>query len=344
MTPARRRLLRRGAYLDSVVLLDLQQRLAAEPGVLRAAAVMGTPANQELLAVSGLLGTESAGDDRALGADDLLVVIEAADEAAAEGALRRVDELLAARGATGGSAPRPRSLEGALRELPGARWVLVSVPGAWAGDVARQALDAGRHVFLFSDHVSVATEVALKRAAAQRGLFVLGPDCGTAIVGGTGLGFANRVRRGEVGVVAASGTGLQAFCAHLDALGGGISQALGTGGRDLQAAVGGLTAQQALATLAADAATRVLVLLSKPPAPAVVARLLALARRSGKPLVAWLLGLPAPARRVGDVWFAASPADAAELATRLCAEATAADHAHGGERAGAPEHPDAREH
>ncbi len=212
---------------------------------------------------------------------------------------------------------RPRSLDSAFRLLPGARWVLVSVPGAYAAEVAWSALGAGRHVFLFSDHVPLDEEVALKRAARQRGLLVLGPDCGTAVVGGVGLGFANRVRPGPVGIVAASGTGLQAVCAHLDALGTGVSQALGTGGHDLSAEVEGMTARQALQLLGADPATRVVVLVSKPPAPAVAGRLLAAARELGKPLVAWLLGVPMPARRVGNVWFAASPADAAELAHSL---------------------------
>ncbi len=310
---ARRQLLRPGAYLDSVVLLELQRRLAAEPGVLRAAAVMATPANRELLAESGLADAASS----AARTDDLVVVVEASDEAAAAAALARVDELLAARRPAAGVASRPRSLDAAFHQLPAARWVLVSVPGAYAAEVAWGALAAGRHVFLFSDHVPLAEEVALKRAARRRGLLVLGPDCGTAVVGGIGLGFANRVRRGPVGVVAASGTGLQALCCQLDARECGVSQALGTGGRDLSAEVGGLAARQALELLGDDPATRVVVLVSKPPAPAVAGRLLAAARRVGKPMVAWLLGVPMPARRVGDVWFAASAADAAELAASL---------------------------
>jgi FdrA protein len=310
---ARKRLLRTGSYLDSVVLLQLQRKLAAEPGVLRAAAVMATPANQEMLTVAGL-ADEASGGARA---DDLVVVVEAIDDASAAAALGRVDELLAARTQVAKTTARPRSLDSAFRLLPGARWVLVSVPGAYAAELAWSALGAGRHVFLFSDHVPLDEEVALKRAARQRGLLVLGPDCGTAVVAGTGLGFANRVRPGPVGIVAASGTGLQAVCAHLDALGAGVSQALGTGGRDLSAEVDGMTARAALQLLGADPQTRVVVLVSKPPAPAVAGRLLAAARQLGKPLVAWLLGVPMPARRVGNVWFAASPADAAELAHSL---------------------------
>jgi len=323
---ARRQLIRAGAYLDSVVLLELQRRLSAEPGVLRVAAVMATPANQEVLAEAGLGNDETS----AARPDDLVVVVEADDDAAAAAALSRVDELLTQRRQVAATAARPRSLESALRVLPSAHWVLVSVPGAYAAEVAWSALGAGRHVFLFSDHVPLAEEVALKRAARQRGLLVLGPDCGTAVVAGVGLGFANRVKPGPIGIIAASGTGLQALCSHLDALGTGITQALGTGGRDLSAEVEGIAATQALQLLAADPATRVIVLVSKPPAPAVAGRLLAEARALGKPLVAWLLGVPMPARRVGNVWFAATPADAAELAHTLARHEEASSPDFGG--------------
>ena len=316
---ARRHLLRPSSYLDSVVLLALQRALAAAPGVEQAAAVMATPANRELLAEAGLLPEGLV----AARPDDLVVVVAAADDAAAEAALERVDELLAARRTAGnGVAHRPRSLEGALRALPEARWVLVSVPGRHAAEAARRALELGRHVFLFSDNVALADEVALKREAAARGLLVLGPDCGTAVVAGVGLGFANRVRRGAVGLVAASGTGLQAVLCHLDERGAGVSHALGTGGRDLTDEVGGATALQALALLANDEETRVVVLISKPPAPAVAGRLLAAAAACGKPVVAWLLGTAPPGREVGGIHFAVSPADAADLASRLASAPT----------------------
>lgn len=170
---------------------------------------------------------------------------------------------------------RPRSLELAAAQLPDARWALISVPGRYAAGVARQALDLGKHVFLYSDNVSLEDEVALKHTARERGLLVMGPDCGTAIVHGIGLGFANRVRREPIsgakaiGIVAASGTGLQAVASRVHALGGAISHALGTGGRDLKAEVGATTASQVLDLLARDPETGVIVLISKPPAPAV---------------------------------------------------------------------------
>lgn len=325
----------RGAYHDSLVLMRLQRSLEELPGVHEAAAVMATPANRELLAERGLLPAEAgAGGGPAARADDLLVVVRAASEAAAGAALEGVAGLLAARGApsTAAGAPagagvpashRPRGLAGALRALPTARWVLVSVPGRWAGRVAREALAAGRHVFLYSDNVPVAEEVALKAEAARRGLLVLGPDCGTAIVAGAGLGFANRVARGAVGIVAASGTGLQAVACGLDDRGAGISHALGTGGRDLGAEVGGRTALAALDLLARDPDTRVIVLVSKPPAPAVAARLLRAALAARKPTVVWFLGAAPPARRLANLRFASDSADAAELAATLALQAPA---------------------
>lgn len=320
-SPVLRAVVRAGAYHDSVVLMQLQRALAALPGIDDAGVVMATPANRELLAASGLLAPEVTG----AGADDLLVVLRAARAEAADTALARVDELLAARAPVGAGEYRPRRLAAAAKLLPAARWVLVSVPGRFAADVAREALALDRHVFLYSDNVPLAAEVELKRRAAERGLLVLGPDCGTAIVGGVGLGFANRVRRGSIGLVAASGTGLQAVACRVHELGGGISQALGTGGRDLSDAVGGTTTLAALDLLGRDRSTSVIVLISKPPAPPVARRVLDAASRLGKPVVVYLLGASGPNAAASPLCFAQRLEEAAELAIALAAgEAPAA--------------------
>ncbi|HEV2855652.1 MAG TPA: acyl-CoA synthetase FdrA [Thermoanaerobaculia bacterium] len=302
---------RPGAYHDSVVLMQLQRSLATLPGVLDAGVVMATPANRDLLEASGLITDAEAGPH------DLLIAVKAESEAAAGEALARVDSLLQVRRAGGEQDFRPRSLASALKLLPEARWVLVSVPGRHAAGVAREALDLGRNVFLYSDNVSLADELDLKRKALAKGLLVMGPDCGTALLNGVGLAFANRVRRGPVGLVAASGTGLQAVMSHVHALGSGISQAIGTGGRDLSEDVGGITSAQALDLLGRDPETRVIVLISKPPAPAVAARLLSSAQRTGKPVVVDFLGAPLPIRKLGNLHFAASLSETAELAVRL---------------------------
>ena len=324
--PVTRCAVRSGSYYDSIVLMQLQRALTGLPGVLDAGVVMATPANREVLAASGL----APGEEVDAGPNDLLIAVKAESETAAGEALGRVDALLQVRRGGGEEDFRPRSLETALRQLPEARWVLVSVPGRHAAGVAHEALDLGRSVFLYSDNVPLADEVALKSKARERGLFVLGPDCGTAIVGGTGFGFANRVRRGGIGIVAASGTGLQAVAARIHELGGGISQAIGTGGRDLSEEVGGATARQALDLLGRDPDTRAVVLVSKPPSPAVAARLLLAAQRTGKPVIACFLGLPTPLRRLGGISFAVSLSEAAELAVRLATEEPGGEAPEGG--------------
>src|SRR5690606_17820983 len=291
---------RSGAYFDSVVLMQLQKALAELPGVRDAGVVMATPANCELLTASGF-----ALETIAAGPDDLLIMVTAGDEGAATGAIAQVDELLRRRrSATATQSFRPRSLATAAQQLPAARWVLVSVPGRYAAAVAEEALDLGRHVFLYRDNVTLEDEVRLKQKARARGLLLMGPDCGTAIVNGVGLGFANRVRRGPVGLVAASGTGLQAVTVALHNQGAGISQALGTGGRDLKAEVGGVSTLQALDLLGRDPQTEVVVLVSKPPDPAVARQVLGAALHAGKPVVVCYLGYAPPARRLGNLYFA----------------------------------------
>jgi FdrA protein len=192
--------------------------------------------------------------------------------------------------------------------------VLISVPGRFAADVAAEALDLDMHVFLYSDNVSLADEIKLKQKARQKGLLLMGPDCGTAIVNGIGLGFANRVRRGPIGLVAASGTGLQAVTTSIHNIGGGISQAIGTGGRDLKTEVGGITTLQALDLLKRDAKTEIIVLVSKPFSPDVATTIVNAAQDAGKPVVLNLIGYPPPARQIGNLLFAATLSEAAILA------------------------------
>jgi len=304
--------IRQGAYYDSVVLMQLQRALTGLPGVRDAGVVMATPANLELLAQNDLL------PDRIDPApEDLLIVVRADRRAAAEAALAQVDELLARRRTVTAGHYRPRSLKAAAEMLPQAEWILISVPGRYAGAVAREALDLGRHVFLYSDNVPLEQEVELKRTAASKGLLLMGPDCGTAIVNGVGFGFANRVRRGSIGLVGASGTGMQAIAARIHQRGAGLSHALGTGGRDLSSAVGGISALHCLELLASDPDTKVIALVSKPPDPQVASAVLRRAWSAGKPVVVDFIGHPAPAQRLGEVHFANSLSATADLAVEL---------------------------
>lgn len=300
---------RRGAYYDSVVLMQLQRGLIGLPGVIDAGVVMATPANRELLAANNLLPESITASP-----DDLLVVVKAEDDLSASDAIHQVDSLLARRRPSVSQDFRPRSLGAAVKQLPESSWALVSVPGRYAAGVTREALELNQHVFLYSDNVSLEDEIALKKTAREKGLLVMGPDCGTAIINGVGLGFANRVRRGPIGLVGASGTGLQAVTTHIHDLGGGVSHAIGTGGRDLKSEVGAITAHQALDLLARDPETKVIVLISKPPSSDVATKLLATAQGTGKPVVVDFIGYPPPARRLGNLHFAASLSEAAEIA------------------------------
>jgi FdrA protein len=282
--------LRRSTYHDSMALMRLAESLRALPGVREAAALMGTPANREMLAGAELSTPEVAG----AGPGDLVLAVRAESPAQAEAALASVDELLQTRSAarSGERQASPRTLDGARRRLPDASLVSISVPGAYATLLASRALRRGLHVFLFSDNIPLADEIMLKRLARQRRLLCMGPDCGTAYLAGAGLGFASVVPAGRIGCVAASGTGLQAVAAHLSALSEGLSHGIGVGGRDLSAEVGGVMTTLALEMLAADPATEVIVVVSKPPAGAVLPALETAARATGKPVVLCCLGAP----------------------------------------------------
>ena len=306
--------IRAGAYYDSVILMQLQRTLAEEPGVIDAGVVMGTAANKDVLAQSALLVPEA----EAANPDDLVIVIKGEDETSAQAALEKVDELASARRSGGGDEDyRPHDMETAAKMLPDAHWVLISSPGRYATDVSRQALRLDKHVFLYSDNVSVEDEISLKKEAASKGLLVMGPDCGTAIVNGIGLGFANKVRQGPIGMVAASGTGLQQVSVRIHQMGGGLTHALGTGGRDLSEKVNAITARQGLDLMVRDPETKVIVLVSKPPSPQVANELVKIARSAGKPVVINFIGYATASRRVDNIFFATTFDEAAELAVSL---------------------------
>jgi FdrA protein len=304
-------LVKHNTYHDSVALMTASSAVNGLPGVDAASMVMGTGLNLELLRESGLAPTEEAGPN------DLVIAVRAASEEQADAALAEAEARLtrrAAPAAVGAEARRPRTLGAALRADPDINLALISVPGPFASAEAEESLRAGLHVFLFSDNVPIAEEVRLKRLARDLGLLLMGPDCGTAIVNGVGLGFANVVRRGPIGVIGASGTGLQQVTCLIDRFGGGISQAIGTGGRDLRAEVGGLTMLAAIGALGADEATRVLVLVSKPPAAEVAATVLEAATATGKPTITVFLGGDPAARAPRGVTLVRTLTDAARQA------------------------------
>lgn len=277
-------------YRDSVTLMAAAAGAQRTPGVVQAAAMMATPGNRRILADADLWpeGLEPA-------PDDLLVVVRAESDDLATGALDAVDEALAGRDeqAKATDGPQVGTIREAKAQQPAATLATVSVPGSYAPIVVEQALAADLHVFCFSDNVSIEDEVRLKSLARERGRLLMGPDCGTAIVDGVPLGFANAVRTGPVGIVAASGTGAQEVSTLLDRWGVGVAQLIGVGGRDLSADVQGVMTHAALDLLADDDAVQSLMVVSKPPAGAVGDTLLArLETLAGprRPVIACLLG------------------------------------------------------
>ncbi|GAA2163313.1 CoA ligase [Humibacillus xanthopallidus] len=270
---------RTGSYVDSVSLMQVSRAAAGAPGVDAAQVAMATELNLDVIRGMGFDVPEGS-------PNDLLVAVRGTDEGIAAALAVVAEELTRRSGTTStafGAAPAPRTTAAAITAA-GADLALVSVPGAHAVAEALDAIAAGVSVMVFSDNVPVEDEVALKEAAARAGVLVMGPDCGTAVVGGVALGFANVVRPGSVGIVAASGTGAQQVMALLDAAGVGVSHCLGVGGRDLSAAVGGRSTRQALAALADDPVTERIVVVSKPPAPEVLADLKGYAAGLGKPV------------------------------------------------------------
>ena len=304
-------IVRRSAYFDSVALMLAQREARGLPGVEEVGLVMATDANKALLRESGLAFPDLA----SAGPDDLAVVARAASVEQAQAALALAHEALTRRRATtSGEAYRPKTIASAVRQLPEATVAVISVPGRFARPVVREALDAGLHVLLFSDGVPIEHEIELKARSRERGVLLMGPDCGTAIIGGAALGFANRVRPGRIGLVAAAGTGLQEVTSLIHRFGGGITHAIGTGGRDLSAAVGGVTMLQGLRALSLDLETDVIVLISKPPAGEVASQVVAAAAACGKPVIVTFIG--ATVQATGAVESAATLEEAAQKAVR----------------------------
>jgi FdrA protein len=281
---------RSGTYHDSVTLMQVSRRVADVAGVTSALVAMATELNLDMLAGMGFATPEA-------GPNDLVVAIRAEDDEVVAAALGELEAALTAGSGGGqeggfGQGPPPRTVRDGL--AAGANLVMLSVPGEHAYVEALDALRGGAHVMLFSDNVPVEHEVALKREAAERGLLVMGPDAGTAMVAGVGLGFANVVQPGPVGIVAASGTGAQQLMCLLDESGIGTSHILGVGGRDLSAAVRGAATRQALVALDEDPATELVVVLSKPPDPQVGDEIREVAGALSTPVVFALLGRDAP--------------------------------------------------
>lgn len=279
---------RKNTYYDSVTLMVISKQLKGIEGIDAVSVMMGTPANRGILAEADLLSEEGKG----AGPNDLILAFRGLEDLDVQWVCSKIDEQMAQKTTSAASKEQPaiRTSEKAYQDNPEANLAFISVPGEYAAIEVYRALQHGKHVFLFSDNVSMGEEAFLKRTATEKGLLVMGPDCGTAIINGVGIGFANKVRAGNVGIAAASGTGLQEVTCLLHELGLGISQAIGTGGRDLKEEIGAVTMLQALDFLLDDPQTETVILISKPPAKTVADAILAKLNNASKKVVLCFIG------------------------------------------------------
>ncbi|MCB8746286.1 acyl-CoA synthetase FdrA [Rhodoferax sp. U2-2l] len=289
--------IKKNTYFDSVTLMGISKGLLELPGVLRVSVSMGTEMNKQLLADGGFDTRETMGAEP----NDVMIVIQLDDAQDEASTLQGIEAAMSRR--TDGDDSKqanPRTLQAAVRQLE-PNVAVISLPGLYAAAEARKALLAGLHVMLFSDNVSLEDERSLKELARDKGLLMMGPDCGTSIIGGKALCFANQVERGSVGIVSASGTGAQEISVLLSRAGAGVSQLIGVGGRDLSAQIGGLMMFEAMDALANDPATEVIVLISKPPHPTIAEEIRRRARACGKPVVLCFLGAAGSGEPDGNV-------------------------------------------
>ncbi|MGE5586923.1 MAG: acyl-CoA synthetase FdrA [Clostridia bacterium] len=321
----RRLTIEKNAYHDSVALMSLAQEVQRLPGIEDALVGMATDLNKDSARVLGFGGAELEN----AGPGDLIIALTGDDAKTLDEAEKMVAARLERKAGARGRAGREEALYSSLAEVPIGEGGIaaISVPGPYAAREARAALRRGLHVFLFSDNVSLEDELSLKEMAQREGLLVMGPDCGTAVIGGVGLGFANKVRPGRIGIVAASGTGLQQVLAVVDELGEGITNAIGTGGRDMRKEIGGITTLMALDILERDESTKVKMLISKPPHDDVRLRVIAALEEGRKPAVVCFMGEKGhpsgggPARSdCAKVRFAESLEEAAIMACSLADE------------------------
>lgn len=279
-------IIRKNQYYDSLFLMGVNKKLLDQPGVMQTAVLMGSPANKTLLADIGIFSQEID----AASPNDLVVAMVAESQQVIDQILGKFDQFLEVAG-EGKPVSNLRSLQDGLKAKPNATLAVISIPGEYAAHEARKALEVGLNVFLFSDNVPIEDELELKTLASEKGLLLMGPDCGTSIINGKGIAFANVVRRGAIGVIGAAGTGLQEFTSQVHNAGAGISHAIGTGSHDLSDTIGGITTLAALKALEADPQTKVIAVLSKPPGEKTLTRLLERFQTSTKPIVACFFGI-----------------------------------------------------
>ncbi len=289
-------------YFDSLKLMRVSFNATTLEGVEKISVVMATDLNKEILKDTGL----ATDDLERAKPDELVIAVSLRDEGYLDSVLEFIKNELEKVSYTKSGAQRmPKTLESALSMLPEANLALISVPGYYAKREAKKALEHGLHVFLFSDNVTIEEELELKTLAKSKGLMVMGPGCGTSIINNVPLAFANIVKRGPIGIVAAAGTGIQEVSCLISNAGSGISHAIGTGGRDLSDAIGGITMMQGIEILNGDPGTEVITLISKPAGEKTAKKLKEFIGNCNKPVVMNFIGIASDWEVKGAKWISA---------------------------------------
>ncbi|WP_371372618.1 acyl-CoA synthetase FdrA [Sporomusa aerivorans] len=311
--------IKKNSYQDSINLMLLTNSINTIAGITKCSIMMGTAANKDILKNGGLLTAEA----ESAAPSDMVIVVETADKQIIETVLSEADKFLndlAVKTKSTGI-ENVTSLDAALEEMPDANLALFSIPGEYAADEIEKALDKGLNVFSFTDNISLEDEVRLKKKAHEKGLLLMGPDCGTGIISSIPIAFTNVVKPGNIGIVGASGTGIQEVTTIIDRLGGGVVHAIGTGGRDLNEAVNAITVRDAILGLELHEPTDVIVVISKPPAPKVRDEIVELLHSLSKPVVAIFLG-EKPDHHEGNVYLAHTLEETAKIAVDLAKNRT----------------------
>ncbi len=310
-------IIKNNTYYDSVTLMVITSEITKIPGVGEASVCMGTELNKEMLVASGL----SNPDTENATTNDLIIAFETNDSSVKDDVLKTVDELLKKKkhssGAGGATVAAPISLKTGLSEEPDTNLAIISVPGRYAFIEAQKALLSGLNVMLFSDNVSLEEEKLLKTYAVKKGLLMMGPDCGTSIINNKGLCFANEIRKGNIGIVGATGTGIQEVTVLIDQFGGGITQAIGVGGRDLSSEIGGIMMLNVLESLKNDKETEIILLLSKQPSQSVADKIITAAENCSKTVVICFMGYSEDVTNSKNVFFVPTLEEAAMKALEL---------------------------
>ncbi len=305
---------RKNSYQDSINLMLLTNRINTLEGVTRSQIMMGTDANKDIFKNSGLYSDEV----EKAAPSDMVIVVEADDEKIVDKVLEETKVFLNDLSVKkkGNDIKTAKNWDEAVDMLLDANVALFSIPGEYAAPDLEEALDRGLHVFSFTDNVSLEDEIRLKKKAHEKGLLFMGPDCGTGIISSIPVAFTNVVKPGNIGIVGASGTGIQEVTTIIDRLGGGVIHAIGTGGRDLNEKVGAITVKDAIAALDKHDPTDIIVVISKPPAKEVRDEVVQLLQNVSKPVVAIFLG-EKPDHHEGNVYLAHTLEETAQIAVDL---------------------------